>query len=56
MVRISKQQERRMRCPKRRKSPSQKTGSKKDLLPLGYKPHENAASYLTSMVFIPKIG
>jgi hypothetical protein len=56
MVRISKQQERRMRSPKKRKSPSKKTGSKKDLLPLGYKAHENAADHLTSMVFIPKIG
>ena len=56
MVRISKQQERRMRCPKKRKDPSKKTGSKKDNLPLGYKPHGNAADYLTSLVFIPKIG
>ncbi len=56
MVRISKQQERRMRCPKKRKSPSKKTGSKKDNLPLGYVEHTNAASHLTSMVYIPKIG
>lgn len=56
MVRISKQQERRMRSPKRRQSPSKKTGSKKDQLPLGYKAHDNAASFQPSMVFIPKIG
>ena len=56
MVRISKQQERRMKCPKKRKAPSKKTGSKKDNLPLGYKAHDNAALHLTSMVYIPKIG
>lgn len=56
MVRISKQQERRMRSPKKRKSPSKKTGSKKDALPLGFKAHTNAASHLASSVFIPQIG
>jgi hypothetical protein len=56
MVRLSKQQERRMRSPRKRKSPSKKTGSKKDVLPLGYKPRENAATHLTSTVYIPKIG
>jgi hypothetical protein len=56
MVRISKQEERRMKCPRKRKAPSKKTGSKKDKLPLGYKAHDNAASHITSMVFIPKIG
>jgi len=56
MVRISKQEERRMKSPKRRQNPSAKTGSKKDNLVLGYKSHENAAHSGNCIVFIPKIG
>ncbi|MBS0623531.1 MAG: hypothetical protein JSS62_02805 [Verrucomicrobia bacterium] len=42
MTRMSKQSERRARSPRKHKGPSQTTGSKKDLLPLGYKHHPNA--------------
>ena len=54
MVRISKQEERRSRCPKRCKAPSPKTGAKKDNLPSGYKMHSNAVES-KGLVFIPKI-
>lgn len=56
MVRISKQEERRQRSPKKRKAPSIKTGAKEDSLSLGYKPHANAlASSCAESFFIPKI-
>jgi hypothetical protein len=59
MTRISKQAERRHRCPKKRKASSvliQKTGPKPDALPLGYKEHKNAVDGLDAQtVFIPKI-
>ncbi|MEI6243292.1 MAG: hypothetical protein WCP39_07840 [Chlamydiota bacterium] len=59
MTRISKQEERRHRCPKKRKSSSvliQKTGPKKEALPLGFKQHENAVVGIEAQsVFIPKI-
>ncbi len=57
MVRISKQEERRAVCPRRRKAPSPKTGSLKDKLPLGYKQHANAVSgNASASIFIPKIS
>ncbi len=56
MVRISKQEERRQRSPKKRKAPSIKTGAKEDSLSLGYKPHTNAlSSCCAESFFIPKI-
>jgi hypothetical protein len=56
MVRISKQEERRSRNPKRSRPPSPKTGPKKDNLPNGYKPHANAIEgNLAEASFIPKI-
>ncbi|MFY7842470.1 MAG: hypothetical protein ACOVOR_00400 [Rhabdochlamydiaceae bacterium] len=56
MVRISKQQERRSKSPRKRRAPALKTGSKKDILPLGYKQHLNAipTGHLIGS-FIPKI-
>jgi len=44
MTRVSKQQERRNRCPRKRKAPSPKTGTLKDNLPEGYRVHENTVS------------
>jgi hypothetical protein len=56
MVRISKQEERRSRCPKRCQSPAAKTGPLKDKLSVGYKPHANAIEgTLAQVSFIPKI-
>lgn len=55
MVRISKQQERRQKSPKRRRAPAIKTGPKKDNLPEGYKVHRNAIEDQTGLIFIPKI-
>ncbi len=56
MVRMSKPAERRNQSPRRRRAPSVKTGSLKDRLPLGYRPHDNAAEGdLAKAVFIPKI-
>ncbi|HSW87459.1 MAG TPA: hypothetical protein VLG49_08190 [Rhabdochlamydiaceae bacterium] len=56
MVRISKQQEIRNRCPKRRRNPSPKTGPLKENLPLGFKAHENGLDgNLAQSLFIPKI-
>ena len=56
MVRISKQSERRAKCPHRPRPPSVKTGPKKDVLPQGFKPHENAiqSGALAQKCFIPK--
>ncbi len=56
MVRISKQEERRQKCPRRRKAPSIKTGSLKDNLPKGFKPHANAVQGdVSASYFIPQI-
>jgi len=57
MTRISKQKERRSISPRKNKKPSIKTGSLKDNLPLGYKPHINALDENAhqSLMFIPKI-
>jgi hypothetical protein len=42
------------RCPQ---APAAKTGSKKDQLPLGFKPHENALQGDTAKkAFIPKLS
>jgi hypothetical protein len=56
MVRISKQAERRNRCPRRCRPPSPKTGSRKDNLPAGFKEHANAVEgSAAKLVFIPRI-
>ena len=56
MVRISKQNERRMKSPRRSKIAGAKTGTKKDNLPAGYKEHPNALEgELATVGFIPKI-
>lgn len=57
MTRTSKQQERRSISPRKRKSPQPKTGSLKDKLPLGYKPHANALEGhpLQTHVYIGKV-
>lgn len=56
MVRISKQEERRQRSPKRCRAPAKKTGARKENLALGYKPHANAVEGTTAgCFFIPKI-
>lgn len=56
MVRISKQSERRAKCPHRPRPPAAKTGPKKDALPQGFKPHANAIedTQLSQKLFIPK--
>ncbi|MEM1283128.1 MAG: hypothetical protein AAGG81_06195 [Chlamydiota bacterium] len=56
MTRISKKAQRRAVSPRKRRSPSLKTGPKKDNLPSGFKVHENAfAEESTETTFIPKI-
>lgn len=56
MVRISKQQERRSRSPRKHRAPSPKTGPKADNLPNGFKLHTNAIEGASAaMGFIPKI-
>lgn len=56
MVRISKQQERRSQSPRRTRSPSPKTGERKDNLPHGYKEHPSALEgEIAKMAYIPKI-
>lgn len=55
MTRMSKQSKWRAISPRKRgRAISVKTGSKKDNLPEGYKPHENAAG-TNALFFIPKI-
>lgn len=56
MVRISKQAERRAKCPHRPRPPAVKTGPKKDKLPEGYKAHASAVTdaALSQKIFIPK--
>ena len=55
MTRIGKQEERRARCPRKRKpSFAPKTGAKKDNLPSGYKEHANSVEGLEN-IFISKI-
>ncbi len=55
MTRISKQGKDRHVSPRRPKAPSKKTGPKRDALPFGHKPHENALVNSLNR-FIPKIG
>jgi hypothetical protein len=56
MVRISKQQERRSRFPRKHRAPSAKTGPLKDNLVDGFKEHANAVEGdIAKQVFIPKI-
>jgi len=56
MVRISKQEERRHRFPRKHRKPSPKTGALVDNLPNGFKGHSNAVQGdLAQTVFIPKI-
>lgn len=56
MVRISKQSERRARCPRKPRLPSAKTGPTSQNLPKGYKEHANAIEGdAAKMAFIPKI-
>ena len=56
MVRISKQSERRAKCPHRPRPPAVKTGPKKDKLEKGFKHHTNVVedAQLTQKIFIPK--
>jgi hypothetical protein len=56
MTRISKQAEKRMKSPHKRRYASKKTGSKKDNLSLGFKEHANVAPKSLEQVFIPKIA
>jgi hypothetical protein len=56
MVRISKKAEKRSISPRKPKLAQEKTGSKKDNLPQGFKPVETACSGETAKkIFIPKI-
>jgi hypothetical protein len=56
MVRISKQSEKRSVSRRRPKAPAQKTGSRKDHLPSGFKTHQNALEGdSAATAFIPKI-
>ncbi len=56
MSRTSKQEERRARCPRKRRGPSVLTGAKKDNLVRGYREHPNAVEGdLSAQMFIPKI-
>jgi len=54
MTRIGKQEEHRNRSPRAPRPPSEKTGSKKDNLPEGFKGHPNAVE-VAGDVFIAKI-
>lgn len=56
MTRISKKAKRRMLSPRKHRSPTAKTGPKKDQLKKGYREHQNALDgELATKVFIPKI-
>ncbi len=55
MTRTSKQEERRHKSPRKRKKPSEKTGPKKDKLPIGYREHSNALGEAAKM-FVAKIS
>jgi hypothetical protein len=55
MTRMSKQSKKRAISPRKHKLPGQKSGSKKDKLTLGYKPHENALEGDNLTVFIGKV-
>lgn len=56
MTRMSKQSQRRAQSPRKRRSPSEKTGALKDNLPHGFKPHPNAIQGdIAALTFIPKV-
>jgi len=56
MVRISKQSEKRARCPRRPRLGGEKTGPKKDKLSKGHREHPNAVEgEHAALAFIPKI-
>lgn len=56
MVRISKQEERRNKSPRKHRNPSKKTGSLKDNLPVGFKEHTNAIEGdMASKFFVGKV-
>jgi len=56
MVRISKQNQIRSKCPKRPRPPAKKTGAKKDLLSEGFKRVANALEgELAQTRFIGKV-
>lgn len=56
MVRIAKQAERRAQYPRKTRAPSEKTGTLKDNLKGGYKPHANALEgESAATLFISKI-
>ena len=56
MVRISKKAERRSVSRRRPRPPSEKTGSRKDNLPKGYREHSNALEgEMAALAYIPKI-
>ena len=56
MTRMSKQLQRRAQSPRKRRSPSEKTGSLKDNLPHGFKFHPNAIQGdIAALTFIPKV-
>lgn len=55
MTRMSKQARRRAQSPRKHRNHfAVKTGPRKDSLPEGYRPHENAFKG-EEMIFIPKI-
>ncbi len=56
MTRTSKQAERRNTSPRKHRNPSKKTGSRKDCLELGYRPHANALEgNAAAAAYIPKV-
>ncbi len=55
MTRLSKQERRRKQSPRKHKTPSAKTGSKKDNLPQGYKEHFNALGEKQEKIYISRI-
>lgn len=56
MIRISKQEEKRSKSPRRSRFPSPKTGPLQDKLPLGYKEHANGfKNEKNTSIFIGKV-
>lgn len=57
MTRMSKPARRRAVSPRKRRAPAEKTGSRENNLPLGYKKHANAVEGdLAAQIFIRKVG
>jgi hypothetical protein len=57
MTRVSKKEERRARCPKKRQAPAAKSGPKQDKLPNGFKELANAVQGDTARnVFVGTIS